>query len=214
MTLKSKILAVALATLPASTISAQEAGETSINVGASIFGGMLGAGYRINPSFGVRGMLLGGIGYKTNLTRSGVDYALDGKLNGASVLADFYPTKGNWRVSGGMLYTNSSIDLVGTLSATNPYAGFTNGSVESKITFNRKYIPLVTTGYDWNFSGNWKLSGEVGAMFTNGATLTTTSATAAIQTQLDGDADIAGYKADAAKLKVLPFIALSVGYNF
>ena len=214
MSIKLKAAAIALAVFSATGASAQTVGEKSINIGASIFGGSLSGSYRLAPQFGVRGMLMGGFGYKNTITRSNVDYALDGKLGAVAVMGDYFPMQGNWRVSGGILRSNAGIDMTATLSASNPYAGFTTGNVKSNLKFNRTYIPMVTTGYDWNFHKQWVLSGEAGAMFTNGGVLTTTGSSAAIQAQLDADADIAKWKSDAAKLKLFPFIGISVGYRF
>lgn len=215
MNFKAKLAAVSIALLPAANLAtAQEAGEKSINLGLSVFGGTISGSYRLNSKFGARGLLMGGFGYKTNLTRDGVDYALNGKLGAAGLLADFYPTEGNWRVSGGIIRSGSSITATGTLSATNPYKAFTNGSIEASLKFNRTYIPTLTTGYDWKFGDKWQLSGEAGAMFINGAALSVTSTDAAIQAQLDADATITGYKNDAAKLKVFPYLGLSVGMRF
>lgn len=215
MNFKATLAALSVALLPAAGIAtAQEAGDKSINLGLSIFGGTLSGSYRINSKFGARGLVMGGLGYKTNLTRDGVDYSLDGKLGATGLLADFYPTEGNWRVSGGIIHSTSSIKATGTLSATNPYKAFTNGSIDASLKFNRSYIPTVTTGYDWQFGDKWQLSGEVGAMFINGAALSVTSNDAAIQAQLDADATITGYKNDATKLKVFPYLGLSVGLRF
>ncbi len=215
MNFKTKIAALAVALLPAANIAtAQEAGEKSINLGLSVFGGTLSGSYRINSKFGARGLVMGGLGYKKNLTRDGVDYALDGKLAATGLLADFYPNEGNWRVSGGVIRSGSSFAATGTLSATNPYKAFTSGSIDASLKFNRTYIPTITTGYDWKFGDKWQLSGEAGAMFINGASLSVTSTDAAIQAELDADATITGYKNDATKLKVFPYLGLSVGMRF
>ena len=73
---------------------------------------------------------------------------------------------------------------------------------------------MITTGYDYRFSNNWILSGEVGAIYTGGLTFEATSDNALLQAEIDSDSDIEQARDDLAEFKFYPYLAITVGYSF
>ena len=218
--IKSATLVTAV--LGGSAVSAQDVGQVTVGAGVSTFGANLEAAYQIDPSFRVRGVLAGlpGLDILTDtFEEDGTTYTYDATVGAVALLADYYPVNSGWRVSGGVMFNQTSFDANGVLSAGNQFTlddgtVFDTGSVDISAQFVQEISPMITTGYDYRFSNNWILSGEVGAIYTGGLTFEATSDNALLQAEIDSDSDIEQARDDLAEFKFYPYLAITVGYSF
>ncbi|PRY75959.1 hypothetical protein CLV80_11045 [Yoonia maritima] len=200
-------------------VQAQEAGDMSVGLGVSTFGGNLEASYVINEQFRVRGALMGGFSYEDSGSEPGDgSYEFDASLGGFAVLADYYPTQSGWRVSGGLFLSNTDFTGVAEASAANPIeidgTEYTSGSVTTKSEFNNTVAPVLTTGYDLHFADNWTFSSEIGAIFIGGVDLSAKSDDATLQAEIDSSDDYAEARDDADDLNIYPYLSLGLAYRF
>ena len=150
MYLKSLAL-VSVFAITAQSATAQEVGDLSVGVGISNFGASLEVQYGIAPNTAVRGMLMGGINIEDEFEFE--DEIVDGKaeLGGLAILADYYPLANPWRVSGGLFFSNTSI------------SGESNGDTVT-VEFEQDIIPMITTGFDYEFTPGWSVTGDIGVL--------------------------------------------------
>lgn len=189
---------------------AQDAGDTSISLGVSTFGANIEAAYQINPSYRVRGALMGGLSFDYDESGADGDFIGDFTLGGVAILGDYYPMQNGWRVSGGVFFSNTELNTTGTTNID----GHGDESVSLAAKFSNEISPMLTTGYDWSFGSGWSLNSEIGVVFNGGIDLDVTADNAAIQQDVDDDADVQQAKADAQDIVALPYIGLTVAYRF
>lgn len=184
--------------IAAQTVSAQEVGDLSVGIGATSMGASLEVQYGATPNLAVRGMVMGGINLDDEFDVE--DGTLDGKaeLGGLAVVGDYYPFANPWRVSGGLFFSNFS--LSGTYTDT-------SGSYEADIAFKEDVIPMITTGFDYEFTSGWSLTGDVGVLVSS-LEASSDSADPTVQ------ADIADLNADLEDVPVFPFVGLAVTYTY
>ena len=198
--------------------TAQEVGDTTVAAGISTFGANLEAAYQVSPEFRVRGALMGGLSYSETSNEDGNEYDLDASLGAIAILADYYPTQSGFRVSGGVVFSNTNIDATTTASTGSPIEiddqSFTTGSVKASAEFANTVSPMVTAGYDYRFGNAWSIGGEIGAIYTGGVDLKATGSNAALQTAIDGSQDYADARRDADDIKFYPYLSVTVGYRF
>ena len=198
---------------------AQEAGDMSVGLGVSTFGGNLEASYVINEQLRVRGALMGGFSYEESGAESGEgSYEFDASLGGVAVLADYYPTHSGWRLSGGLFLSNTDFNGIAEATASNPIeidgTDYTSGSVTSKAEFKNTVSPVLTTGYDLHFANNWTFSSEIGAIFIGGVDFSASSDDATLQAEIDSSVDYQEARDDADDLDIYPYLSFGLGYRF
>lgn len=204
------LCAVCAIALSASIATAQEAGDTSVALGLSTFGANIEAAYQIDPTYRVRGALMGGLSF--DYEESDADGEFDGSfdLGGLAVLGDFYPVQNGWRVSGGLFFSNTELSATGTADID----GVGTEAVTTTAKFANDIAPMITTGYDASFGDGWSFNSEIGVIFTGGIDLDVQADNALVQGQVDDDADVQEAKADAEDIIALPYLSLTVGYSF
>lgn len=205
------LCAVCAIALSASVATAQEAGDTSVALGLSTFGANIEAAYQIDPTYRVRGALMGGLSF--DYEESDADGEFDGSfdLGGLAVLGDFYPVQNGWRVSGGLFFSNTELSATGTADIDGVVGA---QSVTTSAKFANDIAPMITTGYDASFGDGWSFNSEIGVIFTGGIDLDVQADNALVQGQVDDDADVQEAKADAEDIIALPYLSLTVGYSF
>jgi len=216
------IISAAMVAALALGAQAAQAGDVAVGVKASTLGvsgevttsmipGLLNARLQVN-------------GFKYNKTINDTQATYDAKLKllSAGVIADIYPFRGKFRLSGGLYYNGNKFTLHGVPAAGTSYTfnGKTYtaaqvGSVNGSIDFN-KFAPYL--GFGW---GNAVSSGspfgfslEVGAIYQGKPkTSLTTSITSA---QLQRDIAVEKKKLDDAmnNFKFYPVIALGFNWRF
>ncbi|WP_333715085.1 hypothetical protein [Yoonia sp.] len=158
-------------------------------------GASLEVQYGVAPNIAVRGMLMGGFSLEDEFDVD--DGTLDGKaeFGGVAIVADYYPFANPWRVSGGLFFSNFS------LSGT-----YDDGvdSYDADIEFKQDVIPMITTGFDYEFTPGWSVTGDIGVLI---SPLEASSDTA-------DQADIDELNADLEDVPVFPFVGLAVTYTY
>ncbi|MEL6679557.1 MAG: hypothetical protein AAFQ51_12690 [Pseudomonadota bacterium] len=119
----------------------------SVAVGAGTMGVVIEPQVRINEYFGVRAPI--GFGqYDFDFSDSELTYDSQLTLGGAGVLADFFPTQGGLRVSGGIIASNEQIDVTARGDDI-VIDGITYGTVEIEGTVKpeQQIQPVLALGY-------------------------------------------------------------------
>ncbi len=202
-------LAIATLALCANAASAQNAGDISAGIGFSSLGGNVEAAYRIDPSFGVRGVFIGGIDESYEETDEDETFEGSIELGGLAVLADYYPNQGDWRISGGLMFSQNEISATGSVDV-----GLTTEDATISVKFENEIAPMISTGYEWGFADGWTLTPEAGLILTGGLALDYTASDPSAQDEIDNDPDVQEAKSDAEDIVVLPYLAFTVSYQF
>lgn len=204
------LCAACLVAFTASAASAQDAGDVSVAVGVSTLGANLEAAYQIDPSYRLRGALIGGIDFSYEESDADGEFEGDIQLGGLALIGDFYPLQNGWRVSGGLFFSHSELNATGTaeIDGVGPQAVTTTAAFASDVA------PMITTGYDLGFGDGWSFNTEAGLIFTGGIDLDFTADDSLIQDQVDADPDVQQAKADAEDISVYPYVSLSLSYRF
>jgi hypothetical protein len=201
-----------------SIAQAQQVGDVTLWSGLSTFGATVEGGYQFAPEFRLRGGWMGGVNVNDTQTEDGVTYDVEASIGALTMVLDYSPIDADWRVSGGILLSRTAIDTVVTGTVENPleYNGqtFDGGAATGRAEFMRSSAPIVTMGYDYSYSDDWIISGEIGGVFIGGLDLTITGDSAALQDAIDSDADVRASREEAADFTLYPYISLSVGYQF
>jgi hypothetical protein len=196
----------------------QQVGEITGWSGISSFGLSIEGGYQFSPDLRMRGGWMGGVSLNETRTQDGNTFDVDAEIGAIAMIMDFSPVDADWRVSGGVLFSRTSIESMIQGSASDPieYNGqsFENGIATSYAEFDRMVSPMITLGYDYPFAGNWVMSGEIGAVFTGGLDVVITGDSAALQNAIDNDDDVQSSREDAADMSIYPYINVSMGYRF
>ena len=181
----------------ATMASAQDVGDFNAGAGLSILGPMVEGSYQVTPDFAVRGIAFGAISLTDTVDLD--EYTVDGSitLNGGGLLMDYYPTNSGWRVSGGVVVTDFSLD--GDFTGPENFVG--------NISLKKDVAPLVTTGYRHTFRNNMTVSGDLGVMV-NGLVASSNNVDPLVQDEIDS------LNADLDQIPVVPFISIMVGYTF
>ena len=194
----------------ASAANAQESGDVSVALGFSTLGANLEAAYRIDPSFRVRGALIGGVDVSYEESDEDADFEGDAELGGFALLGDYYPTHGGWRLSGGVFFSNSELNATGTADID----GLGVEAVTTTAAFKNDISAMITTGYDVTMGGGWSFNSEIGLILTGGIDVDFIADNPLVQDQVDADADLQETKDDFEDITIYPYIGLSVSYSF
>lgn len=204
------IVSAALISAAATAASAQDMGDITVGAGLSTFGANLEAAYQVNPTLRLRGALMGGVDATYSDTdTAGVTVTGDAQLGGVALLADYYPTGGAWRLSGGVFFSNTDLTASGEVDLpTGPEAATITAAFSSDVA------PMVTAGYEYRFGGGWSLNLEGGVVYTDGIDVTFTATDPTAQAEIDADADVVDAISTAKDVVVWPYLSLGVTYRF
>lgn len=209
---------IALAGAVAGPATAQDtSGYQRIGLGVSVLGLTVEPSLRLSPTFGLRAPIGAGEFSRTqDVEGNDIDATL--RLGGVALLGDFYPMRGGFRISGGVLASNFRIsgsttgeyDLEGTT-----YTGTFSANAEAKNKLN----PMLVLGYDTGSGGaGWSVSGDLGVIYTNGLSgeLNATTDNALLQAQLDLDLaeTRTQFQSDISDVTILPYAKLAVAFRF
>ena len=114
------------------------------------------------------------------------------------MLADYYPTAGNFRFSGG-LYVPTG-ELQGTFTGDDT-------TFTGTASFADDVAPMATVGYRLPFNSGFTVSAEAGAIFSD-YTLSTGSPDPSAQ------AEAARLTDEANELGFYPYVSLTAGFSF
>jgi hypothetical protein len=165
----SKLRFSALAAMAFSTFSCAEGLGLSANVSSMGLGLDLTKGL----SDGWTGRLgLDAYNYNKALNKSNIDYDADFKWQSVHALADWYPMRGTFRTSIGLVYNSNKFSITGKPSAGTydingrTYQASDVGSLSGEVTFN-KSSPYIGVGWGnpVERSKSWGLVADLGVLY-------------------------------------------------
>jgi hypothetical protein len=159
-------------------VSSAHAEDSSSNIGLGVKAGTLGIGgevdFKISDFFHLRGGA-NYLKYSFDSTISNVDYEMEPEYKNGSVILDWYPFTGAFRISGGIFLNNNEIGITGKprrdqytipdeYSFATPYVDSIR--VHGTAEFNT-FSPYVGIGWNSNVEKvkGWGVSVELGVLF-------------------------------------------------
>ncbi len=219
--MKSRIItAAAIFLLVFSTTG--HAGDISVGVKA----GSLGAGLEVESSYmGMAGFRLG-VNYFTydmTSTFDDVEYTVDLTLKSLSAILDWHPFKGDFRISGGVLFNGNNVKIDAKPTASyeigdRTYTISEIGTLKGDIDFN-DMAPYLGIGWDTSFGRDnlFGLAFELGAVY-QGSPEVNLSADGPISSDPTFQSNLAKeeekQQEDLDSFKYYPVISLGVNYRF
>lgn len=221
-----KILVAATVLAGAMTMNAASAAPAiSAEVGTTGFGLhlTLPVAAKINTRIGFNAF-----SYDTSDTVDDVDYDAKLKLNTIDALLDYYPFSSGMRLTGGIVYNNSKIDITARSNSNQTYT-FNDrvyianqvGEVDGRIDF-RKTAPYL--GFGWgNALGTqrgWSFTSDFGVLFQGSPRTSLTSrnctidATLCSQLATDLAEENRQLQDDADSFRFYPVVRVGVSYRF
>ena len=200
------------------------------DVGVTVKAGVAGIGIDvtkgINDYFKVRGGY-SSYSFSKTYSQDNVDYQGDLKLGGWSLLADYHPWAGGFRVTGGVYSPQHKLGASARsgVSGTYEFNGNTystsdvNGvNLETKWDGIRPYLGIGYDGFNKVKGSGFFFSTDVGVIFSGSPTVSLNGncTNAAVCSQLNSDlaAEKAKIESDVNKAKYSPVIQVGVGYRF
>jgi hypothetical protein len=195
------------------------AGEVYLGLGAP--GVTLGYAQPLSSAFGVRieASTLGSRRERRN--EEGVDYDARLKTDRVSLLADWYPVGGGFRLTGGIASNNYKL----TLDASGAGGSITVGTTTYTTTADDGLLVQVKMprtvpylGLGWGHQsgpGGFRFGVDLGAYIGKGrVTATPRGQLAAAQAAADIDREVTEIRDGVGKIKALPQLGVSFGYAF
>jgi hypothetical protein len=196
--------------------------DTSLGIRA----GTLGGGVELSHAFSRRtGVRLNVDSY--NLTQTdthdSIQYDMKLKLQTASLLGDWFPFAGNFRISAGAMFNGNKFTLKGqptggayTINGVT-YQAAEVGSFDAQVDF-KKVAPYFGIGYGRPINSGLSLIFDLGVMFQGSphSKIDATCGTTLQCTQLQSDAAAEQAKLDDSlrNFKYYPVVSLGLAYTF
>ncbi|GAD54163.1 hypothetical protein [Limimaricola cinnabarinus] len=204
----------------AGTGSAQDIGGAAVGFGLSSFGAYASASYEVAPKLRLRGIVTGlpSFEFDDEGEETGSDITFDGSFGGVAALADYHPYAGSFRVSGGLFFSNSSLDGNGQGFEAEDGTSYDNARVDGSLRFEEEIAPMLAIGYVTGGERSWGFESEIGLIGVGGVevTLDGTSGDPTVDTQFQEDLE--EVEADAQEmgdmLVVYPWLSIGVSYRF
>ena len=198
--------------------NAAQAGELYANIGVP--GLMLGYAQPLGPLFGLR------VDYATlgdrsdRRTEDGINYDAKLKANRAALLADWFPTAGSFRLTGGITSNQYKLDLLATGAGGSLTIGRTTYTTTAADQFRVQVkfpssTPYVGLGWGHNAGSGLRFSLDVGAKIGKATvSYSLTGPLAQQATQADIDAELVELRDGVGKVRAVPQLTLGLGYSF
>ncbi len=190
--------------------------------------GTLGGGLELTADFSEYLALRGSVNYikfDFDVTLDGVDYTMEPNFRGGAVMLDYHPFGGAFRLTGGMYFTDNSVDVNGTLNSdliSPQYAYLTDSvQVNGSVDFNA-VAPYAGLGWSsGRGESGWGVSCEFGVMFQGSATVTELNAVTGIdygsyQQEVDDflDRQKKEIQDELDKYELYPVASVMLNYSF
>ena len=149
----------------------------------------------------------------TSTSVDGIDYDVSASVGGVGVLADYYPSAGSFRVSGGLFKTN--LEATGRATGTVEVGANTYAGVDVTTTGKPKnaVAPVISVGFDGHLGSGWGISSDLGVMYVGGFSATASDATGLVS-QADLDAEMTAVNDELGDISVLPFVKFGATYRW
>jgi len=184
----------------------------TIGVGAGTMGLVVEPALKTSHRTAVR-VPIGFGSANTSTTVDGIDYDVSGSVGGVGLLADYYPSAGSFRVSGGLFKSNLKADgrATGNVEVgANTYVGV---DVTTTAQPKNALAPVLALGFDGHVGSGWGISGDLGVMYVGGFEASASDATG-IVSQADLDAEMTAVNDELSDVSILPFIKLGATYRW
>ena len=201
-------------------------GVAPADTSLGIRGGTLGAGVELSHAFGRRtGVRLDVDGYNRtqSSTQDNIQYDMKLKLQTASLLGDWFPFAGNFRISAGAMFNRNKFTLKGQPTGTGytingrTYTTAEVGSFDATVDFN-KGAPYFGIGYGRPINSGLSLTFDLGVMFQGAphSKIDVTCGTTLQCSQLQSDAAAEQARLDDSlhNFKYYPVVSLGLAYTF
>ena len=139
----------------------------------------------------------------------GYDITGSAKVGGFGLLVDYFPMGGAFHLSGGAFKTDYGAN--GTAQDVE-FNGYTT-DVMMNFTQKSDIAPVAAMGWDWQVGKHGTITADLGAIFGSGFDLEARESSGMVP-QSDVDAETADIREAAAKVKVLPYVKIGVGFKF
>jgi hypothetical protein len=217
-------LFVTAAVLPLLAFPGVAQADTSLGVRAGTLGGGIELSHAFSQRTGVR-INVDGYNLSRTATQDNIQYDTKLKLQTGSLLGDWYPFAGNFRISAGAMFNRNKLTLKGqptggsfTINGVT-YPATQVGSLDATVDFN-KGAPYFGIGYGRPINSGLSLIFDLGVMFQgsphSNITATCGTATAPQCAALQSDAAAEQSKLDDSlhNFKYYPVVSLGLAYTF
>ncbi len=216
-------LAFAAATALSTSAALAQDSQIGVFVAPQISTLGLGAevGYRINDYVGVRGGV-NAFSFSRTLDIEDITYDGDLTLKSFGAMADLYPFRGGFHVTGGLRLNYNEADLTGTPSGAFYNVNGTNyptaavGRLEGEVDF-RRVAPYLGLGWKGSlFSPNLHVGADLGVMFQGKADVSLRATNATVGALLASDIEQArqDIEDEVEDYRFYPVLSVSIGYRF
>jgi hypothetical protein len=207
-----RALRLASLVLVAAPLAAQAGDAGTVYTQLGINGLGLGYAASVSPDWAVRGQFnwLPKQSYTGNVGDfgSGANLTIDLNWSSVQLVGDWYPSSGGFRLSGGLVFNDNKITVVGTGNVNG-----TPGTVNGEIKMSQDVAPYVGLGYSIRPRAAKGLGFNIdaGVMFQNPkASLSATGGPSAA----DIEAQRIKMQEAIDQLKIMPVLAVGVSYSF
>ncbi|MEM8547156.1 MAG: hypothetical protein AAGF46_03230 [Pseudomonadota bacterium] len=199
----------------------QAAAEGTLGLKASTLGGGIEASWRFASKWGLRASL-NQFDYSFDDDIDDITYDGDLELSSATLLGDYRPTAGGFRLTGGLVFNGNEINGVADPAATYEigdviYTQAEVGELSASASFN-DLAPYVGIGYDADLGKKILLTFDVGVLFQGSADVEirsvdgTASMDPALLAELSAEA--ADAESDLSDYEVFPVIGIGLSWRF
>ncbi|MGR3464833.1 hypothetical protein [Limimaricola sp.] len=216
---RSLPLAAALL-LTAATAQAQSADGAAAGFGVSTFGLYGSAAYEVMPRLRLRGILTGlpDFEFEGDEDDFGTDITADGSLGGIAALADYYPNGGGFRVSGGLFFSDSTLEGSGTGFEADDGRRYDDARIDASMRFEEEIAPMLAIGYVTGGARGWGFESEIGLIGIGGVEVALDGTSGEPLFDAEFQRDLQEAEDDANEmgedLVVYPWLSLGVSYRF
>lgn len=205
--------------------SSQSAAANDLSTGVKI--STLGPGLeiqeKISSMLGVR-VGVNYLPFSTSFTIEDVKYKTEFSWKSVSLLADFYPFSGIFRLTGGGFYNGNNVEISATPSepvkiGNTTYTPAEIGSITGSVDF-KKIVPYAGLGWSGGHasSGEWTMSLDLGVMFQGSPSVNNLTASGLLGSDpsfnANLDAERNDIKDEMDSYQYYPVVALALGYHF
>ena len=193
------------------------------DVGINLKAGTLGAGVEVSKGFSEKfsaGLGFNSYNYKTTDTTSGINYNYEFDLQTISLLTNYHPFRGVFRVTAGVMYNSNELKLTGKPSSGaiyeingKTYTDTQVGTLSGKLTFN-KTAPYFGLGWGNRPGGKLGISADVGALYQGAPKLALSASGNVAGLSADVEQERKNAEADLSNLKWYPVLSLGLYFRF
>jgi hypothetical protein len=171
------IAGVALALLLVSQSAVAKESGTTFGVQAGTLGVGVGLTSHLSEEFSLRGGV-NSLKFDFDTSLGGVDYNMEPDFKNVSLLLDYHPFSGAFRLTGGLYWVDHTVAVVGTVprdavpSEYSQYAYLTDRvGLQGSVDYN-SIAPYAGLGWSsWHGKSGWGISCDFGLLFQGGATV-------------------------------------------